>query len=219
MDPLSAATTRSSHQQLRRRTSHHLIRTAHGHEAPQIHALLERAFVDERDYFAETLLDEVERSMAHGDEWLILEKDGEAIGVVCVYRDRLTDRSGRIGQLAVEQAFRHTSARYGRQLIQIAEERLRAQGCNVMTVGVLDFKPPWLSRFYVGLGYQATQRIDGKDLDPPAVKPCRLYVMQKRTAPATAAPTQRSTGDDRTPFGRPQSHSPHECRRSRGSDR
>ena len=65
MDPLSAATTRSSHQQLRRRTSHHLIRTAHGHEAPQIHALLERAFVDERDYFAETLLDEVERSMAH----------------------------------------------------------------------------------------------------------------------------------------------------------
>jgi len=159
-----------------------LIRTAHGHEAPQIHALLERAFVDERDYFAETLLDEVERSMAHGDEWLILEKDGEAIGVVCVYRDRLTDRSGRIGQLAVEQAFRHTSARYGRQLIQTAEERLRAQGCNVMTVGVLDFKPPWLSRFYMGLGYQATQRIDGKDLDPPAVKPCRLYVMQKRTA-------------------------------------
>ena len=51
-----------------------------------------------------------------------------------------------------------------------------------MTVGVLDFKPPWLSRFYMGLGYQATQRIDGKDLDPPAVKPCRLYVMQKRTA-------------------------------------
>jgi hypothetical protein len=36
----------------------------------------------------------------------------------------------------------------------------------------------------MGLGYQATQRIDGKDLDPPAVKPCRLYVMQKRTAPA-----------------------------------
>ena len=155
------------------------IRRASAEDAPSIHGLLSRGFVDEREYFPETPLSEIQQSFDDGDAWYVAEENGAIIGAVCAYAERLDDDSGRIGQLCVEDGSRRSPQRYARQLMNAAQGGMRAQGCRTATVGVLDFKPRWLRRFYERLGYQNTGRIPGRGIRPAPLRPCNLFVLQK----------------------------------------
>jgi GNAT superfamily N-acetyltransferase len=153
------------------------IRRAHAEDAPSIHGLF--GFVDEREYFPETPLSEIQQSFVDGDVWYVAEENTAIIGAVCAYAERLDDGSGRIGQLCVENGRRRSPQRYGHQLMNTAEAWMRAQGCGAVTVGVLDFKPAWLRRFYEQLGYRFVQRIPSWGIQPAPLRPCDLDVFQK----------------------------------------
>jgi N-acetylglutamate synthase-like GNAT family acetyltransferase len=154
------------------------IRVANIDDVHAIAAFLD-TFEDEREYFDATSREEVKAGMRKGDVWFVGEEEasGAIVGTVCVYRDRLDDNYGRIGQLGVARSLR--GGPHGADLMRTAEDYLYAQQCPGVMIGVLDFKGPRLVQHYRQMGYVEVGR---GEPDPPPKRRCRMIIMSKTLA-------------------------------------
>jgi GNAT superfamily N-acetyltransferase len=121
------------------------IRKAWAEDAAQVAALINQAFSIEK-FFVEgdrTSPEEVRTMMTRG-EFLVL---GDFAAVVYI---ELRGERGYFGMLSVDPARQKLG--YGRQLVEVAEQRCREAGCRIMEMHTVNLRlelPP----YYRKLGY------------------------------------------------------------------
>jgi predicted N-acetyltransferase YhbS len=87
----------------------------------------------------------------------MVAEDGSSRLLACVYTEAKGQR-GYLGQLAVDPA--HQGKGLGRIMVEAAEERLRANGCEAVDITVLSLRPD-LPQLYRRFGYVETGDVDG----------------------------------------------------------
>jgi len=113
-------------------------------------------------------------SMAQGT--ILVAEDGEGRLVASVYTE-LRGKHGYVGMLAVDPE--HQCGGMGRRLMQAAEERFRAYGCEAVEITVLSLRPellPIYRRF--GFVETGTEPFDYPHPLAPGLK-CHCIVMEK----------------------------------------
>lgn len=105
----------------------------------------------------------------------------------CVRLQRLDDRTGEFGMLAVDPG--HRSAGLGRELVRFAEQHFQADGHDTMRLELLvprEWSHPtkeFLARWYTRIGYSVvrTETIEKSypDLAPLLATPCDFVIYHK----------------------------------------
>ena len=124
------------------------FRVATDADRPRIIALVNSAYSIET--FLEGTRTDDERLSAMMKKGVILlaeDNSGQLLG--CVYTEVRGPR-GYLGQLAVDPA--HQGKGLARIIVQAAEDRLRAEGCDVVDITVLNLRPE-LPPIYRRFGY------------------------------------------------------------------
>jgi GNAT superfamily N-acetyltransferase len=163
--------------------AHLKVRAARWGDIESIVALVNAAFVVERDFVAgdRTSAPEVRRLLERGT-WLLAET-AEGVLRGCVYAEVRAER-GYFGMLAIEPAAQ--GAGLGRQLVAAAEENCRAAGCITMDLQVVNLRTELLL-YYAALGYLETGTAPFAAELPPKL-PCHFVVMSKALTRAREGP-------------------------------
>ncbi len=127
------------------------IRVATDADRPRLIALINSAFSIET--FLEGTRTNDERLAAEMKKGTILIAEESSSRIVaCVYTEVRGPR-GYLGQLAVDPALQGQGL--GRLMVEAAEDRLRAKGCQAVDITVLSMRPELLP-LYRRLGYAET---------------------------------------------------------------
>jgi predicted N-acetyltransferase YhbS len=150
------------------------LRTATADDVPRIVALLNAAFVMERDFIDKdrTSAPEIERYMTTGTFFVV---DGDANGLAsCMYLERRGDRL-YLGMLAVNPSQQGRGV--GRQMMAAAERQADSLGCNAIDIRIVSRRTE-LPPFYRALGFvdNGTEPLE----EPLLTKPAHFIRMTKR---------------------------------------
>ena len=152
------------------------FRPAAATDRPQLIPLINSAFSVET--FLQGPRTDEERLAASMEKGTILvAEDGEGRLLASIYTE-LRGNLGYAGMLAVDPA--HQRSRLGRRMMEAAEERFRANGCDAVEISVLSLRPELLP-IYRRFGFAETGTEDFHYPHPlaPGLE-CHCIVMQKR---------------------------------------
>ena len=154
-----------------------ICRTATAADSAAIVALVNDAFSIEKEMLTgERIgLSEVEERLQLGSFLVCDGKDGGLDG--CVY----VEPRGETGYLGlVSVAPTRQSLGLGRDLMAVAEERLRAAGCGSCQLWVLDFRQE-LTAWYQRRGYRVvrTEPFEAVNPNRKQLQPCHFKVMER----------------------------------------
>lgn len=152
-----------------------IIRTADVQDAARIARLVNAAFQVEAFFKIgdRTSEDDIRELMTRG-EFLVIDADSPDAVAACVYTSIDAPR-GYFGMLSVDPSRQGTGL--GRALIDGAESRARAAGCDRMEIHVVNLRtelPPLYRRF----GYVESGELPFSDMDRASM-PCHFIVMRK----------------------------------------
>jgi predicted N-acetyltransferase YhbS len=145
-------------------------------DAPQITALVNRAFALERFFVTSdrTTIDQIRGFIATG-VFLVVRADQESLAA-CVYMEQRGDRA-YVGMLSVEPSRQKTGL--GRLMMDAAERRAAEYGCRGVDIRVVNLREE-LPPFYRARGYveRGQQPFD----NPFATRPAHYILMSKELA-------------------------------------
>ena len=127
------------------------FRAATAADAPRLISLVNSAFSIETFLEGTRTNDERLAAMIEKGELLVAE-NGSGELLACVYTEVRGSR-GYLGQLAVDPA--HQGKGLGRRMLEVAEDQLRAAGCEAVDIVVLSMRPDLLP-IYRRFGYVET---------------------------------------------------------------
>lgn len=110
----------------------------------------DQVFVREQGLFKSSDIDEHDADSIH----LVAAKDNTIIGTVRIFRDNSEPDHWIGGRLAVEKAYRSTSA--GSALVREAMKRVKKKGCKVFTAHIQEKNIPFFSK----LGWSAISPVE-----------------------------------------------------------
>ncbi|HUB00593.1 MAG TPA: GNAT family N-acetyltransferase [Terracidiphilus sp.] len=145
-------------------------------DAPRLIELINTAFAVET--FLEGTRTDPERLAAMMEKGsILLAEDGDGRLAASVYMAMRGERGRYLGMLAVDPVLQGRGL--GREMVEAAEERFRAQGCETVEITVLSLRPE-LPPLYRKLGYAETGVEDFKPSVPlKDGMACHCIVMSK----------------------------------------
>lgn len=151
------------------------VRPAVAADRPRLIPLINSAFSVER-FLQGPRTDEERLAMAMEKGIILLAEDAGARLLASVYTE-LRGTHGYVGMLAVEPE--HQGLGLGRRMMEAAEDRFRAQGCDALEITVLSLRPELLP-IYRRFGFVETGTEEFHYPHPlaPGLE-CHCIVMQK----------------------------------------
>jgi GNAT superfamily N-acetyltransferase len=153
----------------------HVVRTADVLDAAKIARLVNEAFQVEAFFKIGDRTSEVEiRSLMTRGEFLVIDGDTGDTLAASVFTS-IDGARGYFGMLSVHPSQQGTG--FGRALIDAAEARARARGCDRMEIHVVNLRTELLP-LYRRFGYIESGELPFSDTDRASM-PCHFIVMRK----------------------------------------
>lgn len=153
--------------------SRYLVREASANDVDAVVSLINRAFAVERFFKSgDRISSETFHQMMLEGRFLLLIENSHIVGCVFV---KVTGQHGYLGTLSVEPARQRSGL--GARMMRESEAYLRAAGCNVMDIRIVDVRPE-LREIYTKFGFVETGT-ESAEVIRTATRPVHFITMSK----------------------------------------